>query len=212
MKQKTTTSNTVPKDNTTNYLVQDTLSEEEKIAQIATHFAAIMRTLALNMDDPSLKNTPARVARMYVKELFKGLNPANKPNYTLFEAPNGYDQMILEKDIQFFSCCEHHFVPIQGKAHVAYLAKGKIIGLSKINRIVHYYARRPQVQERLTQEIAQEMSRILHTEDVAVLINAKHFCVIARGVSDVQAKTHTSYLGGRFKTAPWRSELFSQIG
>ena len=189
---------------------QPTLGEAEKIAQIAQHFSSIMGILGLDLRDDSLKKTPNRVARMYVQELFSGLNPANKPTTTLFDAPEGYKSVILEKDIQFFSCCEHHFVPIQGIAHVAYLPDDKIIGISKINRIVHYYARRPQLQERLTHQIAAEMRALLHTEDVAVCIEAVHFCVISRGVSDINSKTYTSYLGGKFNENPLRSELLTQ--
>ena len=186
-----------------------TLSEEEKIAQIATHFAEIMRCLGLDMRDSTLKHTPQRVARMYVRELFRGLSAVNKPRIELFENTHAYGETILEKDIYFFSCCEHHFVPIEGKAQVAYISSGKIIGLSKINRIVHYYARRPQVQERLTQQIATELSEILKTEDVAVKIEATHFCVVSRGVSDINSRTHTRYLGGRFQKRPLREEFLS---
>ena len=184
------------------------LSEEEKIEQIAVHFAEIMRCLGLDLRDTTLQQTPHRVARMYVRELFKGLNPTNKPRIELFENTHAYGQMILEKDIYFFSCCEHHFVPIQGKAQVAYVSSGKIIGLSKINRLVHYYARRPQVQERLTQQIATALSKVLRTEDVAVKIVATHFCVVSRGVSDINSCTHTQYLGGQFQKSPLRKEFF----
>lgn len=185
--------------------------EEEKIEQIAQHFKEIMKVLELDLESDSLKDTPLRVAKMYIQELFRGLNPARRPKVTLFENKCNYEEMVIEKNIPFFSCCEHHFVPIQGTAHVAYVSSGQIIGLSKINRIVHYCAARPQLQERLTQEIAAEMSRILDTENVAVYIDAIHFCVIARGVSDINSRTCTQYLGGCFRTAPMREEFLRLI-
>lgn len=207
-------SNTAPKEEIKSPLQERhpdvSLNEPEKIKQIAAHFAAIMRLLGLDLSESPLRETPSRVAYMYVRELFQGLNPAHKPNIKLFDNTHNYHSMVLEKNIHFFSCCEHHFVPIQGIAHVAYLSSNKIIGLSKINRIVHYYARRPQIQERLTQQIATALSEALHTQDIAVKIEATHFCVISRGVSDIKSRTHTQYLGGKFKTSPLREEFFNQ--
>jgi len=150
------------------------LPDEEKIKIISGHFRGIMNTLGLDLQDDSLKNTPERVAKMFVKEIFSGLDPANKPSATLFENKYSYKQMLVEKNISLYSTCEHHFVPIIGKAHIAYISKGKVIGLSKINRIVQYYSQRPQVQERLTIQIANELSKVLGTEDVAVMIDAVH--------------------------------------
>ena len=186
-------------------------NEEEKMERIAHHFASIMETLGLDLKEESLSQTPRRVARMYVKELFRGLDPSQKPRVTLFENTCHYDQMIIEKDISFFSCCEHHFVPIQGVAHLAYLSSDKIMGLSKMNRIVHYCAARPQLQERLTQQIAAELSAALNTENVAVQICAKHFCVISRGVSDINSQTQTQYLGGTFRESPMREEFLRAL-
>src|SRR3954464_15368864 len=163
------------------------LSDDEKIAIIEKHFAAIMDTLGLDLTDDSLRGTPKRVAKMYVQEIFSGLNPVNRPAVTLFENKYNYNQMLVEKNITFYSNCEHHFVPIVGKAHVAYISSGKVIGLSKINRIVQYFAKRPQVQERLNVQIANELKKILATKDVAVVIEATHHCVCSRGVQDVQS-------------------------
>jgi GTP cyclohydrolase I len=186
-------------------------SEEEKMAIIEKHFRAIMDTLGLDLTDDSLKGTPKRVAKMYVKEIFSGLNPANKPKVALFENKYRYDQMLLEKDITFYSNCEHHFVPIFGKAHVAYISNGTVIGLSKLNRIVQYFAKRPQVQERMTMQIARELQSILQTEDVAVIIDAKHLCVSSRGVQDNNSATVTSFYGGKFEKETTRQELFKYI-
>jgi GTP cyclohydrolase I len=170
------------------------LSDEEKIIKIQKHFTAIMETLGLDLTDDSLSQTPKRVAKMYVKDIFSGLNPANKPSVTLFENKYGYSQMLVEKNISLYSMCEHHFVPIIGKAHVAYMANGKVIGLSKIHRMVKYYAKRPQVQERLTKQIAEALKSTLGIEDVAVAIDARHMCVECRGVEDVTSSTITSSL------------------
>jgi GTP cyclohydrolase I len=186
-------------------------SEEEKMATIEKHFRAIMDTLGLDLTDDSLKGTPKRVAKMYVKEIFSGLNPANKPKMALFENKYQYNQMLVEKDITFYSNCEHHFVPIFGKAHVAYISNGKVIGLSKLNRIVQYYAKRPQVQERMTMQIARELQNVLQTEDVAVIIDAKHLCVSSRGVQDNNSATVTSFYGGKFENEAARQELFKYI-
>ncbi len=189
-----------------------TMSNDEKKQKIAYHFREIMETLGMDLQDDSLSGTPDRVARMYVDEIFYGLDPKNKPEATLFNNKFGYTEMLVEKDIKVHSYCEHHFVPILGKAHVAYISSGKVIGLSKINRIVDYYSRRPQVQERLTIQIATELMRILETEDVAVLIDSEHFCVITRGVRDINSSTVTTSYHGRFKDPSVRGEFFSYIG
>ncbi|AQS95154.1 GTP cyclohydrolase I FolE [Polaribacter sp. BM10] len=174
------------------------LSDTEKKDKIASLFSEIMDVMGLDLADDSLKGTPKRVAKMYIDEIFSGLNPANKPKIALFDNKYQYNQMLVEKNITFYSNCEHHFVPIIGKAHVAYISSGKVIGLSKLNRIVQYYAKRPQVQERLTNQIAEELKAILNTEDVAVIIDAKHLCVSSRGVKDDTSATVTSYFGGKF--------------
>ena len=175
-------------------------TNDEKKKQISSLFQQIMDVLGLDLTDDSLKGTPDRVAKMYVEEIFSGLDPVNKPKVALFENKYQYNQMLVEKDITFYSNCEHHFVPIIGKAHVAYKSSGKVIGLSKLNRIVQYYAKRPQVQERLTQQIANELKTVLDTEDVAVIIDAKHLCVSSRGVKDDTSSTVTTYYGGIFNT------------
>jgi GTP cyclohydrolase I len=174
------------------------LSDDEKKNKIASLFEEIMDVMGLDLTDDSLKGTPKRVAKMYIDEIFSGLNPANKPKVALFDNKYQYNQMLVEKNITFYSNCEHHFVPIIGKAHVAYMSSGKVIGLSKLNRIVQYYAKRPQVQERLTNQIAEELKGILDTEDVAVIIDAKHLCVSSRGIKDDTSSTVTSYFGGKF--------------
>lgn len=188
------------------------MSDDEKMKKIQSHFKAIMETLGLDLNDDSLKGTPERVAKMYVKEIFSGLNPANKPKIALFENKYQYNQMLVEKDITFFSNCEHHFVPIFGKAHVAYISNGKVIGLSKLNRIVQYFSKRPQVQERLTMQIAKELQKILQTEDVAVLIDAKHLCVSSRGVQDINSATVSSFYGGKFAEENTRKEFLTYVG
>jgi GTP cyclohydrolase IA len=176
------------------------LSDEEKKDKIESLFTEIMDVMGLDLTDDSLKGTPKRVAKMYIEEIFSGLNPVNKPKIALFDNKYQYNQMLVEKNITFYSNCEHHFVPIIGKAHVAYISSGKVIGLSKLNRIVQYYAKRPQVQERLTNQIAEELKEILQTEDVAVIIDAKHLCVSSRGIKDETSSTVTSYFGGKFNT------------
>ncbi|MFD1469201.1 GTP cyclohydrolase I FolE [Hymenobacter caeli] len=187
--------------------------DEAKIAAIAGHFEAIMRELGLDLADDSLAGTPRRVAKMYVQEWFRGLNPANRPDVKLFENRYEYHQLLVERDITLFSCCEHHFVPIIGKAHVAYLPAGHVVGLSKLNRVVQHYARRPQVQERLTRQVAEELKQSLGTPDVAVLIEADHLCVMSRGVNDTSSSTLTSEYGGRFAAdAALRTEFLRQIG
>lgn len=183
------------------------LSDKEKRQRIAQLFEEIMDVLGLDLTDDSLRGTPNRVAKMYVDEIFSGLNPANKPNITLFDNKYQYNQMLVEKNISFHSNCEHHFVPIFGKAHVAYISSGKVIGLSKLNRIVQYYAKRPQVQERLTNQIAEDLKHILGTEDVAVIIDAKHQCVSSRGIKDESSTTITSYYGGTFGAPEKIAEL-----
>jgi GTP cyclohydrolase I len=187
------------------------LDDEEKIVQIEKHFREIMTILGLDLTDDSLNGTPRRVAKMYVKEVFSGLNPKNRPHARLFENKYNYDQMLVEKDITFYSHCEHHFVPIYGKAHVSYFSSGKVIGLSKINRIVQYFSKRPQVQERLTVQIGKEMQRVLMTEDVAVVIDANHMCVASRGVGDTNSKTGTAYFSGKFNNENIRKEFLNYI-
>lgn len=184
-------------------------SDEEKIKIISHHFREIMNTLGLDLNDDSLNGTPGRVAKMYVKEIFCGLDPKNKPCIALFDNKFKYNQMLIEKNITLFSNCEHHFVPIIGKAHVAYISSGKVIGLSKLNRLVHYYSQRPQVQERLTMQIANELKSVLETDDVAVIIDAVHLCVSSRGVKDVNSSTITSEYCGKFKNEKTRSEFLS---
>nr|WP_299382778.1 GTP cyclohydrolase I FolE [Allomuricauda sp.] len=183
------------------------ISDEEKKLKIADLFEQIMDVMGLDLEDDSLRGTPNRVAKMYIDEIFSGLNPANKPKVALFENKYRYNQMLVEKEITFYSNCEHHFVPIIGKAHVAYISSGKVIGLSKLNRIVQYYAKRPQVQERLTNQIAKELIDILETEDVAVIIDAKHLCVSSRGVKDDTSATVTSFYGGTFNNSDKIAEL-----
>ncbi len=183
------------------------LSDAEKKLKIAHYFERIMDVLGLDLTDDSLSGTPKRVAKMYVEEIFSGLNPANKPSVTLFENKYRYNQMLVEKNITFYSNCEHHFVPIFGKAHVAYISSGKVIGLSKLNRLVQYFAKRPQVQERLTNQIGTELQQVLQTEDVAVILDAKHMCVCSRGIQDDSSTTVTSFYGGVFNRAEKIAEL-----
>lgn len=187
------------------------LSDDEKKEKIAFHFKVIMEILGLDLTDDSLQGTPKRVAKMYVEEIFSGLNPKNKPKIALFENKYKYDQMLVEKDILLYSNCEHHFLPIYGKAHIAYISNGKVIGLSKLNRIVNYFAKRPQVQERLSVQIGEELKSILNTEDVAVLIEAKHLCVSSRGIQDDQSSTVTSYYSGQFKSDTKIQEFLNLI-
>jgi GTP cyclohydrolase I len=187
------------------------LSDDQKVEKIEKHFREIMQILGLDLADDSLSGTPRRVAKMYVKEVFSGLNPKNRPHARLFENKYDYDQMLVEKDITFYSHCEHHFVPIYGKAHVAYFSTGKVIGLSKINRIVQYFSKRPQVQERLTVQIGKEIQRVLHTEDVGVVIDANHMCVASRGVGDTNSKTGTAYFSGKFKDENIKREFLNYI-
>ena len=187
------------------------LSDEEKITEIESHFEKIMHTLGLDLTDDSLKGTPRRVAKMYVKEIFGGLDPDKAPKASTFENKYKYNEMLVEKDITVYSTCEHHFLPIVGKAHVAYFSEGKVIGLSKMNRIVDYYAKRPQVQERLTMQVVKHLQKYLGTDDVACIIDAKHLCVNSRGIRDIQSSTVTSEFGGRFKEPAVRKELLNYI-
>lgn len=187
------------------------LSDEEKIAQIEDKFRDIMNIMGLDLTDDSLQGTPHRVAKMYIKEIFSGLNPDNKPSIKLFENKYQYKEMLVERNITFYSNCEHHFVPIIGKAHVAYISNGKVIGLSKLNRIVQFFAKRPQVQERLTIQIAEELKRIMETDDVAVLIDAVHLCVSSRGVQDFNSATVTSSYSGAFNNEATRNEFLKYV-
>lgn len=188
------------------------LDDDTKIEMIEKHFKGIMEIMGLDLSDDSLKGTPKRVAKMYIKEIFSGLNPANKPDMKLFDNKYQYNQMLVEKDITLYSNCEHHFVPIIGKAHVAYISSGKVIGLSKLNRIVQYYAQRPQVQERLNIQIANELKKVLDTEDVAVVIEASHLCVSSRGIKDTQSSTVTAEYGGKFLDLNTRNEFLKYVG
>jgi len=188
------------------------MDDETKIDHIARHFKSIMQVLGMDLADDSLKDTPNRVAKMYVKEIFSGLNPANKPEPTLFSNPFKYKQMLVERNIAVFSNCEHHFVPIVGKAHVAYISNGQVIGLSKLNRIVQYCSQRPQVQERLTIQIANMLKEALGTEDVAVIIDAHHHCVSSRGIRDAGSTTLTAEYGGQFLNAETKNEFLKYIG
>lgn len=187
------------------------LSDDEKIERIQDHFKSIMDILGLDLTDDSLKGTPYRVAKMYVKEIFSGLNPANKPKMALFDNKYQYNEMLIEKNILLQSTCEHHFLPIYGKAHVAYIANGKVIGLSKINRLVQHFAKRPQVQERLTMQILKDLQAVLETEDVAVYIDAKHMCVSTRGIKDISSSTITSAYGGKFEHEATKKEFLRAI-
>lgn len=187
------------------------LTDTEKIAQITDHFAGIMEILGLDLSDDSLRGTPQRVAKMYVQEIFRGLNPANKPKATTFENKYQYRRLVVERNIPLQSTCEHHFQPIFGVAHVAYIPNGRVIGLSKLNRIVDYYARRPQVQERLTVQIADELKDTLQTDDVAVYIDAKHMCVQARGVEHHGASTITAEYSGKFLNETTKREFLMAI-
>ena len=189
------------------------LSAEEKVEKIEADFRNIMETLGLDLTDDSLKGTPKRVAKMFVKEIFGGLLPGRKPGMSTFENKYNYNQMLVEKDIVVYSTCEHHFLPIVGRAHVGYISKGKVIGLSKMNRIVEYYAKRPQVQERLTMQIVKAMQEALGTDDVACIIDAKHLCVNSRGIKDIESSTVTAEYGGAFKdNEQLRKEFIAYIG
>ncbi|MGI9139073.1 MAG: GTP cyclohydrolase I FolE [Sediminibacterium sp.] len=186
-------------------------TEDEKIALIEPHFKAIMEILGMDLRDDSLRGTPLRVAKMYVKELFQGLNPANMPSMTLFENKFQYNEMLVEKNINFYTNCEHHFVPFFGKAHVAYISSGKVIGLSKLNRLVEYYSKRPQVQERLTMQIGKALQTVLQTQDIAVMMDAKHLCVSSRGVKDDSSTTITTFFGGKFQEEKTKLEFLKYL-
>jgi len=186
--------------------------DDEKEAQIAHHFRAIMELLGLDLEDPSLCDTPRRVARMYLHELFVGLNPHKAPQVRLFPNTYGYQEMVVEKDIRVRSVCEHHFVPIIGIAHVAYIPRDYVVGLSKLNRVVDYFSRRPQVQERLTTQIADFLEHKLATPDVAVIIDAKHYCVSMRGIQDEASRTLTYALRGTFAEGSTRDTFLRLVG
>ncbi|HUH34433.1 MAG TPA: GTP cyclohydrolase I FolE [Moheibacter sp.] len=189
------------------------LDDQEKIKLIEADFTKIMHTLGLDLTDDSLKGTPKRVAKMFVNEIFGGLRPDKMPKMSTFENKYKYNQMLVEKDITVYSTCEHHFLPIVGKAHIGYISNGKVIGLSKMNRIVDYFAKRPQVQERLTMQIVKAMQDALGTEDVACVIDAKHLCVNSRGIRDIDSSTVTAELGGVFSTDPTtRREFLHYLG
>lgn len=187
------------------------ISDEEKISLIKKDVESILTTLGIDLTDDSLKGTPNRVAKMFVNELFGGLNPNKKPKASTFENNYKYGEMLVEKNITLYSTCEHHLLPIIGRAHVAYISNGRVIGLSKMNRIVEYYAKRPQVQERLTMQIVQELQFALGTQDVACVIDAKHLCVNSRGIKDIESSTVTSEFGGKFKTEQTRREFLNYI-
>lgn len=187
------------------------MSNADKMASIQEDVAHIMQTLGLDMTDDSLKGTPKRVAKMFVNEIFAGLHPDNKPKVSVFDNNYKYGEMLVEKNITVYSTCEHHLLPIVGRAHVAYISNGTVVGLSKMNRIVDYYAKRPQVQERLTMQIVQELQRAMGTEDVACVIDAKHLCVNSRGIRDIESSTVTSEFGGKFKDAATRREFLDYI-
>ena len=187
------------------------IDDKSKIESIKKDVENIMQTLGLDLTDDSLKGTPNRVSKMFVKELFGGLNPKNKPKASTFDNKYKYGEMLVEKNITLYSTCEHHLLPIVGKAHVAYISTGKVIGLSKMNRIVDYYAKRPQVQERLTIQVVKELQNALGTEDVACVIDAKHLCVNSRGIRDIESSTVTSEFGGKFKDHKVRREFLDYI-
>jgi len=187
------------------------ITDDQKIERIKKDVENILLTLGMDLTDDSLKGTPNRVAKMFVKEIFGGLNPAKKPSASTFENGYKYGEMLVEKNITLYSTCEHHLLPIIGRAHVAYISKGRVIGLSKINRIVEFYAKRPQVQERLTMQIVQELQIALGTEDVACIIDAKHLCVNSRGIKDIESSTVTAEFGGQFKDEQTRRELLDYI-
>ncbi|MFC7773158.1 GTP cyclohydrolase I FolE [Flavobacterium sp. GCM10027622] len=186
-------------------------TDDEKIALIKKDVESILITLGMDLTDDSLSGTPNRVAKMFVKEIFGGLHPNKKPGSSTFQNHYKYNEMLVEKNIVVYSTCEHHLLPIIGRAHVAYISNGNVIGLSKMNRIVDYYAKRPQVQERLTMQIVQEMQRVLGTEDVACVIDAKHLCVNSRGIKDIESSTVTSEFGGKFKNEATRKEFLDYI-
>ena len=187
------------------------LSADEKIEIIKDDVQHIMETLGLDLSDDSLKGTPNRVAKMFVNEIFGGLDPTKKPKASTFDNKYQYGEMLVEKNITLYSTCEHHFLPIVGRAHVAYISNGTVVGLSKMNRIVDHFAKRPQVQERLTIQIVEELQKVLNTKDVACVIDAKHLCVNSRGIRDIESSTVTSEFGGKFKEKDTRREFLDYI-
>jgi GTP cyclohydrolase I len=199
--------------NTENPIREDafSLTDEQKIEAIKKDVESILQTLGMDLTDDSIKGTPNRVAKMFVKEIFGGLNPQRKPKSSTFDNNYKYGEMLVEKNITVYSTCEHHLLPIIGRAHVAYISNGKVIGLSKMNRIVEYYAKRPQVQERLTMQVVQELQRALCTQDVACVIDAKHLCVNSRGIKDIESSTVTSEFGGKFKDPQIKREFLDYI-
>jgi GTP cyclohydrolase I len=186
-------------------------SDEEKIEIISNHVRGILETLGMDLTDDSLQGTPNRVAKLYVNEAFGGLHPKRKPSMSTFENNYRYDEMLVEKNIVVYSTCEHHLLPIIGRAHVAYISKGKVVGLSKMNRIVDYYAKRPQVQERLTRQVVLALQEVLDTQDVACVIDAKHLCVNSRGIRDIESSTVTAEFGGVFKEETKKKEFLNYI-
>ena len=186
-------------------------SNDEKIKNIEKHFTKIVDELGLDLNDDSISGTPYRVAKMYVKEIFSGLDPENKPKISLFDNKYNYNKMLIEKNINLNSTCEHHFLPITGKAHISYISSGKVIGLSKLNRIVQYYSHRPQVQERLTKQIYDELKNVLDTDSVMIVIEAKHMCVSSRGIKDYTSSTVTEMYGGDFNIYNKRDEFYKLL-
>jgi GTP cyclohydrolase I len=186
-------------------------TDDQKIKSISFHFQKIMEELGLDLTDDSLSGTPYRVAKMFVKELFSGLDPKNKPKISVFDNKYEYNKMLIESNITFISSCEHHFLPIVGKAHIGYISSGKVIGLSKMNRIVQYFGRRPQVQERMTMQIFNELKTALKTDNIIVVVEAEHLCVSSRGVNDKSSKTTTLEYGGQFSDTQIRNDFFKMI-
>lgn len=183
------------------------MSDQEKISLIRDNVEKILHTIGMDLNDDSIKGTPDRVAKMFVNEIFSGLNPKNKPKSSTFENKYKYGEILIEKNITLYSTCEHHLLPIYGKAHVGYISNGNVVGLSKMNRIVDYFSRRPQVQERLTLQIVEELQKVLNTKDVACVIDAKHMCVNSRGINDISSSTITSEFGGKFKSKQTKREF-----
>jgi len=187
------------------------LLDKEKIEIIQDNVRNIMETLGLDLTDDSLNGTPKRVAKMFVNEIFGGLNPEKKPTASVFDNKYKYGEMLVEKNITVYSTCEHHLLPIVGRAHIAYISNGTVVGLSKMNRIVDYFAKRPQVQERLTIQIVKELQKVLNTDDVACVIDAKHLCVNSRGIRDIESSTVTSEFGGQFKNKETKREFLDYV-
>lgn len=187
------------------------ITDEQKIEKIQESVKDILETLGMDLTDDSLQGTPKRVAKAFVNEIFMGLNPANMPKASTFENNYNYGEMLVEKNIIVYSTCEHHLLPIIGRAHVAYISGGRVIGLSKMNRIVEYFAKRPQVQERLTMQVVQAMQEALGTQDVACVIDAKHLCVNSRGIKDIESSTVTSEFGGKFKEKETKKEFLQYL-